>query len=59
MAKKRKEVNKIEFEYLNTVRSDKPKCFGEKCAYCLRDVCGKEWFDLCSTLIVEESEGVL
>lgn len=47
MAKKRKAVDKIEVtQTIEQIKSDKPACFGTKCEYCAKEVCG-EWFDKC------------
>lgn len=50
MAKKRKEIKIIELsakiEDISIGTTTKPKCFGSKSKYCLRELCG-QWFDQC------------
>jgi len=46
MAKKRKEVDKINIVVEVTEEEAKPKCFGNKESYCRKELCGK-WFDMC------------
>lgn len=47
MGKKRNEVKLITLTVEKPEVSDKPKCFGSKECYCIRELCGK-WFDTCT-----------
>jgi len=47
MAKKRKEVNKINIIIETKEEEEKPKCFGNKESYCKEKLCGKKWFCIC------------
>jgi hypothetical protein len=48
MAKKRKKVRKITVDYTAIEKDlEKPLCFGQKCSFCISDICGRDWYDSC------------
>ena len=50
MGKKRKnDVKLIVVEVVKAQESERPKCFGNKEAYCIKEVCGEKWFNECSS----------